>query len=142
MHRNCVLDYILFFTLRGIGLFSPSQVPGERPSTVPSSPPSSAPPSSLPPAFSPPPPSLLGRSGPPWPRCTWPALSRRTWRRGGGIVPQLFPEDALTPASQLIGKYGQLLPQHKSGPVHVDPPSLRPNCRPQKSAARQMIAAS
>ena len=61
---------------------------------------------------------------------------------GAGIAAQVFPEDALTPASQLIGRYGQLLPQHKSGPVHVDPPSLRPNCRPHKSAARQMIAAS
>ena len=130
------------FIVHGIGLSLPSQVPGERPSTAPSSPPSSAPPSSSPPASSWPPPLPLGWSGPPWPRCTWPVLSLRKWRRGGGIVPQLFLEDALTLASQLSGRYERLLPQHKFGRVHVDPPSLRPNCRPQKSAARQMIAAS
>ena len=124
--------------IHGIGLFLPSQVPGERPSTAPSSPPSSAPPSSSPPASSWPPLLPLGWSGPPWPRCTWPVLSLRTWIGGGGIDPQLFPEDVQTLVFQSTGKCGQLLPLHKSELVHEDLQNLHPNCPTKVTGSRYL----
>ena len=93
------------FRHHGIGPSLPSQVPGWRPSTAPSSPLSSVPPSSLPLASSwlrllP-----LGLSGPPWPRCTLPVLSQHTSRQGVDIDRQWAQEDVQILVSQSIVKY-------------------------------------
>ena len=114
------------------------------PSTAPFSPPSPAPPTSSPPG---PASSWLplaaGLSGPPWPRCTTAhCLTARVETRRRHIDRPWFQEDGRTLVSLLSGKCGRLLPQHKSGPVHEDLPSLLPIFRPQNSAARQKLKSS
>ena len=135
------------FRHHGISPSLPSLVPGGRPSTAPSSPLSSVPPSSLPLASSwlrllP-----LGLSGPPWPRCiTAHCLTARVETRRRHIDRKWSQEDGRTLISLLSGKCGRLLvrvlPQHKSGPVHEDLPSLLPIFRPKNSAARQKLKSS
>ena len=140
LKTNTSYEMFLFLKFRGTGLFLPSQVPEGSPSTVP--PPLSPPPTSSPPVSSWPPLLRLGLSGPPWPRCTLPVLSQHTLRQGVDIDRQWSQEDVPTLVSQKISRCGQLLPQHKSGRVHVDLRSLCPNYQPQRSAARQKIEVS
>ena len=136
----CFGLYLLLFsfTRHGICLFLPSQGPGGRPSTAPSSPPSSAPPSSSPPASSWLRLLLLGLSSPPWPRCTLPVLSQHTSRKGVDIDRRWSQEDVQTLVSQSIGKCGQLLPLHKSGLVHEDLQNLHPNCPTKVTGSRYL----
>ena len=94
------------FRHHGISPSLPSQVPGWRPSTAPSSPLSSVPPSSLPLASSWLRLLLLGLSNPPWPRCTLPVLSQHTSRQGVDIDRQWAQEDVQILVSQSIVKYG------------------------------------